>query len=419
MNLLWLWSDRLQAMDDLSDLFSLVYRELNSVPPPPLLPTLCIFSLWLLQASLLYDSVQAQTPIIRRCRRCLAMISSSATIWYYLANPVRPATRTTSLLALPFGMFLLTMAIKLLDWGYTARPVLYVGLDDAIKESDGKEDVKGGLLARAKWTMKLFCTQRGIGWNFGPPVASQRSMPPNDSMFVARVVHAIVIRVIVGLPFTVIAAVSMFSDAGQLYGPSWIYVIYENLSNGTYTGPLVRMLAVISLVVQQVCYSDAGMLLLSLLGYTIDRIVPFDARLYPPMFPNSPWRATSIASLWSYHWHDQFRTPLRFVYLTATKATPGPKRFKRFVAVFAAMGVSGLWLHDIPFQLATSYKPFDWRLGFTTFFLWHAAAIAAEDVYRAITGRKVGGKLGWLWTMTICYITGHHARAYLLDAYKA
>jgi hypothetical protein len=110
---------------------------------------------------------------------------------------------------------------------------------------------------------------------------------------------------------------------------------------------------------------------------------------WPPP-SNRPWMSTSIADFWRFRWHRFFRHVL-----VVFGARPGKALFGRHGALLGAFGVSAV-IHDLGM----------WGLGRGTefrtvggFFVLMGVGVILEHAFEGMTGRRVGGFRGWVWTM--------------------
>ncbi|KAF8442305.1 hypothetical protein L210DRAFT_3536283 [Boletus edulis BED1] len=121
-----------------------------------------------------------------------------------------------------------------------------------------------------------------------------------------------------------------------------------------------------------------------------------DPAQWPPAF-DSPWFATSLNDLWGRRWHQFLRQmflllggyPLSFV-------------LGRAGTVIGAFLASALW-HQIYLLSLGGHPEFRWMLvGFGMM----APGVLAERAFRRLTGRRVGGVVGWVWTMAWLLVWG-------------
>lgn len=109
---------------------------------------------------------------------------------------------------------------------------------------------------------------------------------------------------------------------------------------------------------------------------------------WPPLF-NAPWKSTSLTEFWGSRWHQINR----IIYLKLG-GEPLGYLFGRPGTVMGAFLISAI-LHDWGM----------WGLGNGTdfygaggFFLLMGVGVVLEGLWRKLTGSRVGGVLGWIWT---------------------
>ncbi|GAA5948045.1 hypothetical protein JCM3765_007083 [Sporobolomyces pararoseus] len=129
---------------------------------------------------------------------------------------------------------------------------------------------------------------------------------------------------------------------------------------------------------------------------------PFDAREYPPLF-NLARPPHSVARFWSQQWHSFFSRPFHFLAFDPAKRVLGKKSGR----VFGVLGVFALssWIHEYGLSTAISTlpapaKPYTFLLawGGSIYFMSQGVAIVLEGLFTQVTGKKVRGPLGFLWS---------------------
>ncbi|KAF8891416.1 membrane bound O-acyl transferase family-domain-containing protein [Mucidula mucida] len=121
---------------------------------------------------------------------------------------------------------------------------------------------------------------------------------------------------------------------------------------------------------------------------------------WPPVF-QQPWLATSLSQFWGRRWHQLFK--YYFVTIGATPARFLPPLIANIAAVMGVFFVSGC-LHFIG----------GWGMGkgadwwpLAGFFLVNGVGLLLENAWRRVTGSKVGGYFGWIWTMLFVAFWGN------------
>ncbi|KIJ05138.1 hypothetical protein PAXINDRAFT_122437 [Paxillus involutus ATCC 200175] len=114
-----------------------------------------------------------------------------------------------------------------------------------------------------------------------------------------------------------------------------------------------------------------------------------DPAQWPPAFER-PWLATSVSDFWGRRWHQFFRQT--FIFLGGY---PLSFVFGRVGHIFGTFFASAVFRHIILITLNGQTEL--WRM--LVSFGMMALAVIGERVFRQWTGRKVGGLVGWTWTM--------------------
>ena len=131
---------------------------------------------------------------------------------------------------------------------------------------------------------------------------------------------------------------------------------------------------------------------------TIPAVLLFgqDPAQWPPVFDH-PWRATSLNEFWSRRWHQCFRHTLLLV------AYPFSVALGRAGTVIGVFLSSGLYHHIMMVMLDSQSEM--WRM--LVPFGMMAPGIFAEWAFYQLTGRKVGGVVGWVWTLAWLLLWGN------------
>ncbi|EGN98974.1 hypothetical protein SERLA73DRAFT_73550 [Serpula lacrymans var. lacrymans S7.3] len=132
-------------------------------------------------------------------------------------------------------------------------------------------------------------------------------------------------------------------------------------------------------------------------------ILQHHPRRWPPMF-DAPWRSTSLIDLWSRRWHQTHR--VSFIRL-------GMKPFSYIgghaTGVLGVFTLSGI-LHDLGLRAVGRGSDF-WAV--SGFFFMMGVGINLEVLWARLTGKKVTGYTGWLWTLVWVTCWGN----FLVDAW--
>ena len=114
-----------------------------------------------------------------------------------------------------------------------------------------------------------------------------------------------------------------------------------------------------------------------------------DTAQWPPAF-DAPWRATSLGEFWGRRWHQWCRR--KFLFLGGYPLSILLGRPGIILGGFLASAV----VHDILLVgLAGREAPWSTLIAYCIM----AMVVLAEYTFYRLTGRKVGGVVGWVWTM--------------------
>jgi len=110
--------------------------------------------------------------------------------------------------------------------------------------------------------------------------------------------------------------------------------------------------------------------------------------IWPPP-SDRPYLSTSLNQFWTARWHQSFRD-----IFIRIGGKPSSYLFGRVGGLLGAFFISGV-LHDIgcwSLGRGTNIK------GISEFFLMNGIGIILERVFKSITGKRVHGVAGWIWT---------------------
>ena len=122
-----------------------------------------------------------------------------------------------------------------------------------------------------------------------------------------------------------------------------------------------------------------------------------DPAQWPPMF-DAPWCATSLSDFWGRRWHQLLRHT--FLFLGGYPLSLVLGRAGTVIGAFLASAV----LHHVVLVTLNSQMEVWWMLfGFGMM----GPGVVAERAFRQLTGKRVGGVLGWVWTMSWLLLWGN------------
>ena len=234
----------------------------------------------------------------------------------------------------------------------------------------------------------LLFNLREIGWSSSSKSSPRRSTtPPSESIF----------SVFVTLLFNIVV-LDATQYVMQRAGPT----IHNRVSNGTtlfdpnlsfFPRNLWAAFAGICGAVWTYSLVETMYRTHTLIGRVVFRQA---ASQWPPV-SRRPWLSTSINEFWSYRWHQVFRP----VFVTFG-ARPGGALLGRPGAVMGAFAVSAL-LHHISVWSLGNGSEFS-TVGGT--FLMMGLGANMELAFYKVTGRRVRGFAGWLWTFLWTVVWG-------------
>ena len=134
-----------------------------------------------------------------------------------------------------------------------------------------------------------------------------------------------------------------------------------------------------------------------------------DIDFWSPLPVYRVWGAESVASLWSRHWHLIYRDAFTYCAYKPFSSISRPlvgKRYSRVIGALATFALSGL-IHEFGQWCMSRTGHAEQPVGPTfLFFFSQGLAIVLEQLFSQITGYKVGGISGWLWTYSFLLLGG-------------
>jgi len=123
---------------------------------------------------------------------------------------------------------------------------------------------------------------------------------------------------------------------------------------------------------------------------------------WPPIF-DAPWLARSLAEFWARRWHQMLRSTFLDLggYPLAALLSPLGKYPKRIGLVMGSFIASGV-MHDLGMWNLDRGVRFHALILFTI----QGVMVLVEYVFRVVTGHRVGGLPGRVWTYTMILIVG-------------
>ncbi|RXW21816.1 hypothetical protein EST38_g4048 [Candolleomyces aberdarensis] len=274
------------------------------------------------------------------------------------------------------------MALRCIIWTFRTKPLYRTIGTDSEEPTSPKSYSIGQVAADA---LELTNNARGIGWNW-----SKGLYIPEET----RPTHSRIAFILSTIPYYLFATIIFDSChfAVQSFSPSTFGSGVGGTIFDSTLPPLqmyLRSTAITLLSGFTVCYNIQslyyGFTIISLtlpLGQTPEQ--------WPPIFGAKPWSATSLSEFWSRKWHQLFRD-----LFVSVGYNPASYLFGHAAGVAAAFFVSTL-LHVTGL----------WGMGrggeflcTAAFFMSNAFGIILERLWTRVTGRRVEGVWGNVWTL--------------------
>ena len=278
-----------------------------------------------------------------------------------------------------FQLFMFSFVTRTLDWTLAKEPLVR-HLRPANSSPSAIMDA-----------LDLVSNYRGHGWEWSRGLYIPRETRPTTRMafvyytFVSAVAHALICG---ALHRAVLSLAPL--GGGPIPGGSTIFDVTLPFLVQYLRASIISILATLEIYASVQMYYDLA---------TIPAVLVLgqDPSQWPPLF-DSPWRATSLSNFWGRRWHQFFRHtflvsgghPFSFVL--------GRTGF--IIGAFLASAV----LHHILLVALNSRAEIWWMLvGFGMM----GPGILAERTFHQLTGRRVGGVVGWVWTVSWLLLWGN------------
>ncbi|KAI9574424.1 hypothetical protein HD554DRAFT_2229995 [Boletus coccyginus] len=246
--------------------------------------------------------------------------------------------------------------------------------------------------------LDLASTLRGHGWDWSHGVYIPRETRPTDRrrFTLCAILSATFHLLLFGVLHTAMRSFSPVGlgdiSGGSIFDEALLlHVRYLRAS----VISIFYVFALYALV--QTCYDLCTMTSVLVFGQ--------DPVQWPPAF-DAPWRATSLNDFWGRRWHQFFRMFL-------VQASHPLSFFLGKAGLVIGAFLSSAVLHHMALVSLDDRSEL-WRnlVGFGMM----APGILAERAFKRLTGNKVGGMVGWIWTMTWLVLWGNvmidaHTRA--------
>ena len=274
------------------------------------------------------------------------------------------------------------IALRTIEWTFIKRP---------LRRYDPPKPNQDALIERRLSASTIFLdaldllgNQRGIGWSWSQNPFPRDSTPPPS------IAHLLV---------KTLFKLTLFDASHHI-----VLCLCPGVNNpkgGSIFDPSLSLVPRAALAA--LCGICGGVYTYSTIGYSyhivtlVGRIVCRQPAFMWPRLFHQPWMSTSIQEFWSFHWHQLYRQ-LFVVY----GARPGGALFGRPGALMGGFAVSavihhiGLWGVGRGTEFATAGG----------FFLLMGVGAVMEDSFTRATGLRVGGRIGWLWTMVWTVLWG-------------
>ena len=277
---------------------------------------------------------------------------------------------------------MLSVAMRAIEWSLRSQPLKRITPKQSKETVDEADEIPN--LKRAAYdAVDLMFNLRGCGWNWSkglyiPPrndTSKSRASIIVNSLFSA-IQHAL-------LSDVVLYVIQWFSPStfgspagGTIFDPS--LPPYLRYARSSFISSLACFNVYLAIQAHYQLFCCVGIL-----------VFGQHPSQWPPLF-DEPWFSSSLTDLWAKRWHQIFRQNFITIGSRPLSLLIGP--LGKLIGAFLVSGllhVFGLWGMGVGTEF--------WTVG--GFFFMMAVGISLEETWRRATGTRVGGFLGWAWTM--------------------
>ena len=273
------------------------------------------------------------------------------------------------------------IALRTIEWTFTKEPLRRYETPKRPQDPPVERRVSASTVFLEAF--ELLSNQRGIGWSWSSrPFLRDSGPPPSIALLTAKALLKLTVFDASQYIIQSVRPPTMDPKGGSIFDPSLAFVPRSALAalcgicGGVWTHLLVDTVYHVSTVI----------------GRTVFRQ---PASSWPRAF-NRPWMSTSIKEYWNFRWHQLMRH-----HFIVYGARPGGFLFGKPGAFMGGFAVSAI-LHHIGLWGVGNGTEFVTAGGF---FLLMGIGAVMEVGFTSATGLRVGGLVGWLWTMvwtTLC-----------------
>ncbi|KIK26735.1 hypothetical protein PISMIDRAFT_675660 [Pisolithus microcarpus 441] len=281
-------------------------------------------------------------------------------------------------LNIDFALIMFCFVIRTLEWTF---------LRDPLKRYVRPTGSSPSILADA---LDLSTNIRGVGWNWSKTLRFPVDTRPTSCIWFTTYV------LLSALYHSFVC--DTFHVAARAFSPETFTIPSGDTIFDPTLPPLTRYVrsSAITISMALVIYAALQMMydIATFFGVTVFQQDPAQ---WPPVF-DEPWRADSLRDFWGYRWHQLFRRTF-----ATLGGWPLGCVFGRAGYVLGSFLGSGIFHNIVLLMLNRSVEWWCMLLSFGMM----AVGIILERVFTWVTGRRVGGWIGRLWTMAWLLVWGN------------